>query len=144
MTELLLLLIVLLAAPLIPESEKTKKQKRKFVKFTERNDNEGETWFFFLPVNNDEEHAHYKVFSKAIELDEEETYSIELENLVSENEVDILVKHSPEGYMDTFNKIEGRMKQTEFKDICERLSNEDSFEEAMDELYKGGIKRFFG
>lgn len=95
-----------------------------FVKFTEHNDWEGESWSFFIPTNGNEEAiedlrkclAHMDDF----ELDEDET---------DEDEVDLLVKNSDTGYMDEYQKLSGEL-----------VLGDLVGSELADALYKGGIR----
>lgn len=67
-------------------------------KFTETNDNEGETWHFFIQLT-DKEYEHLD----ELLMDADIPYRIS-GKIFSEMEVDILVENSDSGYMNTFNK----------------------------------------
>lgn len=82
----------------------------KFVKLTVLDDWEGETWFFFLKVEGNESNLD-RLEGLLLELDPDgEKLELDTCDIVDEFEVDILVKHSPVGYMPVFNKITGVMK----------------------------------
>lgn len=73
----------------------------KWYEFEERNDNEGETWRFYVLLTESE----FDFLEELIESTELcNYYSIQDKNL-SEEKIDILVEYSPCGYMPTFNKI---------------------------------------
>jgi hypothetical protein len=103
-----------------------------FIKFTERNQHEGETWRFYLQVDGNEDQitklrrllAGYNVKpSISYELDDQ---------LLEETTVDALVEHGDdEGYMPAHNKVVGRF-------VCP-----DDLGHRADELYKGSIEEFF-
>lgn len=105
----------------------------KFVKFTETNDHEGEEWIFFLQVDGNE--AELAKMEDMIESWEDESgydsgYQLGSDDEIPESEVDICVKHSPSGYMDTFNKVVGVFT--------------NPVEDDLDDLfYKGGIRDHF-
>lgn len=71
-------------------------------KFTEHNDNEGETWHFFVLLTNAEHHHISALLNSGTGL--EDYYAIS-ELPQDEVELDILVKHTDSGYMDTYNKV---------------------------------------
>lgn len=88
--------------------------------FTEYNEHEGETWTFYIPVENNE-----------IEIEElqnlcENDRRYEVGDEYTENEVDILVRHARGDYMSDRQKLKGRL--TAPKNI--------------DHLYKGGIRYY--
>lgn len=95
-------------------------------KFTEHNDNEGETWHFFIQLSAGER-DHLEMLLEDFDL---EHYSISQESY-PELEVDILVKHSDCGYMNTYNKRPAPYSVSIF-DLPEEA-------EELDEIfYKGG------
>jgi hypothetical protein len=107
-----------------------------FVKFTEENDWEGETWRFYLQLEGNEEALdELTLLVEKMENWGEESYSLDLDPL-EEEEVDILVKHSDSGYMDYHQKVEGFL---EIPDNANELSEEDLFSL----FYKGGIRKLF-
>lgn len=107
-----------------------------FIKFKESNGHEGEDWYFFLQFDGNEEELK-KLEQKLDELDLLESWgdtSFRFNmNQIPESEVDILIKHSPEGYMSIFNKVTGKLSVPEWNDE----------EDALEALYKGGIERLF-
>ena len=104
-----------------------------FITFNEYNDNEGEDWNFYLPLeNNTEAILALKQKLETLEMTDEYSFGSE----IPENEVDIVVKHSREGYMDFENKVTGTMDVSKFADI-------DNPADLNDLLYKGGIVTLF-
>jgi hypothetical protein len=98
-----------------------------YAKLTEDNDWEGETWYFWIPIEGNE------LTLKQLEgcLTEDDQYEVDM-TPVPELEVDILVKHSDVGYLHTHNKLAGTLK---FGDEQAVLIGRDG-----DPLYKGGIR----
>jgi hypothetical protein len=104
-------------------------KENKYIKFTEENDSEGETWDFYIPVEGNMEAI--KLLDRCIASEEaEDEYCIDLLE-IPENEVDILCKHTRSGYYDYENKLEGILRLPDISDS-----------ELMGQLYKGGIKDF--
>lgn len=104
---------------------------KKFLKLTEHNDNEGEDWNFYIQVDGNE-----KAIDILNEVFEEDTCDFfEVGEVVPENEVDILVKHSDGGYMDYENKVNGILDIPSGKGI-------DPYDYYYDNLYKGNISAF--
>jgi len=99
-----------------------------YVKFTEENDHEGETWTFWLPVEGNE-HA-LAAFAEwlADQGPRVEDYNLELEARESEERVAALVEHGGSGYMAYHTKVSGLMS---------------SPPDNPDRLYKGGIRGLF-
>lgn len=106
-----------------------------FVKLTENNEHEGETWHFYIPYEGNEE-AIAQLFEAIALLDQDvdEEHSLDM-TPIPEVEVDILVKHADTGYMANHNKLTGVLTLPENFD--ERMADEDS-----DPLYKGQIKEY--
>jgi len=115
----------------------------KFVRFDETNDNEGETWTFWLQVNGNEDQLD-KLWNLLIDAnknpdDEDEKYeefaydlSDRNEETLPEHDVDVLVKHAAgEGYMAAHHKVVGKF-------MCP-----DSLGDGADDLYKGKICKLF-
>lgn len=75
-------------------------QMLNWYKFTEHNDNEGETWHFFIQLTKDGRDYLDELLTTGFDLN---SYSIS-EKIFTEVEVDILVENSDSGYMDTYNK----------------------------------------
>ncbi len=96
-------------------------------KFTEYNDNEGETWHFFIHLT-EEEHSHLEYLIREYQLD---SYYLS-KTALPELEVDILVKHSDSGYMNTYNK-----RPAPYPMDIKALPTDG--EELDDLFYKGGF-----
>ncbi len=80
-----------------------------FVKVTERNDCEGETWTFWIQLaGNEEQLAHLN------RLVEENVYdhilSVDMNCVEPEEAVDILLRHAVDGYWPSHNKLKGKLK----------------------------------
>lgn len=118
-----------------------------FVKLTENNDHEGETWVFWLQLENNEDQLTR--LSKIIDLSNEagfdEEYEIDLNNKLSESEVDTLVNHCGQGYMSYHNKVTGRLELPDFDDSLFEYEHEisDGVFEWLECLYKGGIRELY-
>ena len=114
-----------------------------FVRFRESNDNEGESWNFWLQLDGNE--AELQKLQDALDNNDlEDAYSLNM-TAVPESEVDILVKHSDSGYMTYENKVTGKFKMPEPKlDGDGLIANyEDANEYYFDTFYKGGIEDCF-
>lgn len=113
-----------------------------FVKFTEHNDHEGEDWNFWLQLDGNE--ADLETLSEFLEQFDPDCESYELDlTPVPEEEVDILVKHSNQGYMNYENKVSGTMTLPEID--LDRVATDDDagYEWLQDNFYKGDIARSF-
>lgn len=112
-----------------------------FVKFKEYNDNEGETWYFFLQVEGNGERLVelQDLIETLCPPDEDPWFTLDTDQWYPESEVDILVKHSPGGYMDTFQKITGKLQPID----REKLVSDYEGELTLDGLYKGGVRYLF-
>ncbi len=108
-----------------------KMSKTQFYRFTENNDNEGETWDFYFPMTEEEAKHFYGVFIQAETEVNDFPYSFEHDDILSEKEIDVLVKHSRSGYMAYHNKCLKTIKP-----ILE-LTVDDFLED--DIFYKGGF-----
>ena len=79
-----------------------------YIKFTEHNDNEGETWHFFIKLKGNKKKIFQikNLLSSILKTDPyvEDMYNLD-ETPIPESEVDILVNHSPSGHYPTFNKV---------------------------------------
>lgn len=95
-----------------------------FQQFWEHNENEGESWRFWLQYEGNED-ALARL--QALVEDSENYYLTD--TFASEGEVDTLVRYSDSGYMENENKVVGRLVLS------------DGFEE--NDLYKGGVADFF-
>lgn len=104
-----------------------------FVKLTEKNDHEGETWHYWLQWDGNTEELKKLDGFLAKHAGDDEDYSYELFHYTRyEDEVDILVEEADWGYMKTHQKFKGRLNLGDL-----------SLVEPDDILYKGGIEGFF-
>jgi hypothetical protein len=119
----------------LQQSQERENNVTTFVKLTENNEHEGETWHFYIPVEGNEE-AIGQLFEAIAVLDQDvdEQYSLDL-TPIPEGEVDILVKHADTGYMANHNKLTGVLTLPD--DFDEKMTEEDG-----DLLYKGQIKEY--
>lgn len=105
-----------------------------FVKFTEHNEWEGETWNFWLQVNGNE--TALAKLADALRVgvaDSEPEYELaSIGSAVAESTVDDLIEHADdEGYMCAHNKVTGV------------LTVPDDLGDYLDKLYKGQITNLF-
>jgi len=113
-----------------------------FVKFTEHNDHEGEDWNFWLQLDGN--HADLETLGEFLEQFDEygETYELDM-TPIPESEVDIVVKHSGQGYMSYNNKVSGILTLPEI-DLDKVATDDDAgYEWLNDNFYKGYIARHF-
>lgn len=120
---------------------------KEFVKLTEKNDHEGESWNFWLQLDGNEKALERlkKIIDLAIDAGFAEEYSIDM-TPVSEKEVDIVVKHTGQGYMDYNNKVTGTLTLPDFDDALFNYEDEiddEVFKWQNDHLYKGGVRELF-
>lgn len=102
-----------------------------YMQLAEVNEHEGETWYFYIPVQGNEV-ALEQLRAKFTEWDSGDDPEFYLaEELFTETEVDILVKHGDEGYMAYHNKLAGILPE----DVVQGLQEDDG------KLYKGNISR---
>lgn len=104
-----------------------------FVKFTEYNDHEGETWNFWLQLDGNEVELS-KLQSCLISSDNYQLSAVP----VDESEVDILVKHTDSGYMYYDNKVTGQFTCPE-----PNLDELVDYEWLDNHFYKGHIMEYF-
>lgn len=101
-----------------------------FTRFTEHNDWEGEVWTFWLQVNRNEREL-VDLFERTEP--DRETYDMQdptdSDEWITEDEVDLLVRYSDDGYMPTHTKVPGRLHLTD--------------ETTIIDLYKGGVRELF-
>jgi hypothetical protein len=102
-----------------------------YVKFTERNDWEGEIWRFWIPLPGNEDIL--EKLKNALEDSGFEEYSLDL-TPIPEADVDVLVQHAEVGYMASHNKLCGLLRISD-EDLSKLLDNDDLF-------YKGEIKAY--
>lgn len=103
----------------------------RYVKFTENNDHEGESWNFWLPVDGNEQELEVLAVLVATD-DEYPEYELDLDHPEDETAVDAFVRRAKQvegGYMDSDNKVTGVLTVPPDLDV--------------DKLYKGGIKGLF-
>lgn len=107
-----------------------------FVKFIEDNDHEGETWYFWLQLDGNED-----TLDRLADLlscaDVIEQYRFNFQAVLEDRDVDVLVKHGGSGYMDYHTKVPGRLV------IPEDLIQTTEWGPNADQLYKGGIADLF-
>lgn len=114
----------------------------KFVKFTEHNDHEGESWNFWLQLDgNEAQLKELQAWLGTFDNDGEQ-YEIDM-TPVDEFEVDVLVKYSEEGYMDEQNKVVGTFKCPEVKYKDQEPDLVEGWDWLNDNFYKGDIARHF-
>lgn len=103
-----------------------------YLKFSEQNEHEGETWHFYLPIEgNETELGKLRDYLASAEEDAEWELAYELgTDPLPEAEVDILVKHADVGYMSQHNKVSGVLATPDY-------------EADKDQFYKGGISDHF-
>lgn len=112
---------------------------RTFVRFTENNEWEGETWVFWLQLDgNENELIKLRNLLAELELEADEDaedppYELASfkENTLPEEHVDVLVKHGGSGYMAAHTKVLGKF-------TCP-----DELGDGGRALYKGDITKHF-
>lgn len=120
--------------------------ERRFARLKETNDHEGETWYWYLLINDNWDNL---VLLKEIvdQYSSEDEFELDLENSLSEGEVDTLVRHGNDTvmYQNQFNKVTGKMKKPEVDDLVHRFGNYDGQPGwlELDGLYKGGVQSLF-
>lgn len=112
-----------------------------FVKFTEFNDHEGETWVFWLQLDGNEMNlvALEQIIQDVQGREAEEPYSLDMSIELPEEHVDVLVEHGGSGYMDYHNKVSGVMKDPFYVDLVTDVG----YGPELDGLYKGGVNTLF-
>ncbi|MFE7797030.1 hypothetical protein [Nocardia sp. NPDC057440] len=108
----------------------------KFRQLTEINENEGETWHYWLQVNGNEValgHLEDFLEETANEMDQHHPEFAFEGRIMSEQEVDVLIKHADHGYMPTHQKFTGKIV---LPDDLEILG-------PFDLLYKGAVEDLF-
>lgn len=101
-----------------------------FVRFHEYNDNEGESWDFWLQLTGNEAEMA-KLDRLVSESADDEYYSLRMSDVEPESVVDKLVQYAESGYMGAHNKVKGV------------LTCPDDLGEDADDLYKGGVEALF-
>lgn len=112
-----------------------------FVKFTENNDHEGESWNFWLQKDGNEKELD-KLFDLMTDHASEEEFGMDMRE-VPESEVDIVVKHSDEGYIPYNNKVTGTFVCPEIPEDIIDTEDDSVWEWLQDNFYKGDIERHF-
>jgi len=104
-----------------------------FARLREDNEHEGEVYHYWLQVDGNEEAL--KELAEALS-DEffQDSFTLRMEPLLTEEQVDTLVDESESGYMDFEQKFTGRI---------EWPSDQMSQDDWMDAIYKGSIKECF-
>ncbi len=106
----------------------SKVANKSYMRFTEQNEWEGETWNFYIPVEgNEKELKKLKKLVDEIEAREQNGQYTMGEKLYDEKTVDVLCENSEGGYMSVHNKLKGLLK-------LPKKGKEDPF-------YKGGINK---
>lgn len=109
----------------------------RFVPFTEENDWEGETWRFWLQLTGNEaelEKLATLLIKQSTDEDgewRETPYSLDLNDVLEESQVQLLIDHAGGSYMASETKVTGTFTCPEEPD-----ENDDPF-------YKGGIRKLF-
>lgn len=105
----------------------------RFVPFFEENEWEGETWTFWLQLdgNEDELVRLYELLS------DQETYTLDLNDVESEEAVDRIVSRAYVGYYHSDNKVTGKF-------VCPENTSGFAHSEFLDDkFYKGRIEDHF-
>lgn len=113
-----------------------------FVRFTEHNDSEGESWSFWLQLDGNR--ADLETLAELLDQFDPEGTRYELDMApVSETEVDTLVKYGGQGYMNYHNKVTGTFTISEID--LELVATDDyaGYVWLNDNFYKGDIARRF-
>lgn len=114
-----------------------------FVKLTEHNDNEGESWNFWLQLDGNEDQLKQLESWIGTFDDYGEGYELNM-TPVPESEVDILVKHSDSGYMQYENKVTGTFTCPQPSEaVTSGNAGGEGYEWLNDNFYKGGIEGHF-
>lgn len=118
--------------------------QRKFVKFTENNDNEGESWNFWLQLDGNEESLQR--LKDEIDSTSDQTlsdsYKLDL-TPVPENDVNVLVRYSRRGYMMYENKVVGKFVFEVPTDDEVNDFHDTKAEYYYEKWYKGGLAEKF-
>lgn len=101
-----------------------KKQPKTYVRFTEHNEHEGETWHFYIRKQGNED-----VLAHIAELIKNEfDYEMSMKLEYIEKEVEVMVRNTGSGYMDYHNRVEKVNHRVDKKPL------------RLEDLYKGGIR----
>jgi len=94
---------------------------KSFIRFTENNDWEGESWNFYIPVEGNEIEIE-RLRDLINTQDDEMCFEMNEDTFLTEEEVDILVDNATHGYFPSDNKLD-----------------EIRCPEDLEGLYKGGL-----
>ena len=94
----------------------------------EMNEWEAEEWFFYIPVEGNEKGIHFlqEIFSDFEDGDEDTNEYSLTGAILTEQEVDALVKYGGEGYMNNHNKLEGNLDFERLKTDIETIGLSES------------------
>lgn len=113
-----------------------------YVRFTEANEWEGETWHFFIPLEGNEKVLdRLRNLVEGLNAEEGDAQFTVASDTLSDGEVEVLSRSNEwveSGYMPTFNKLSGTLT------LPIRISNQDEdvdWNEMLDAFYKGGIRK---
>jgi hypothetical protein len=106
---------------------------RRFVKLTEENDWEGETWHFWLQLDGNQAELDKLAVWLEENSQEEGGFTLNLDKTRYEDEVDLLVEESDSGYLRTHNKVVGK---ADFGDLS-------LVDDPAEILCKGHVEDFF-
>lgn len=104
---------------------------RHYVRWTEYNDHEGETWTLWLQRDGNETALEELSRRLAVEVTEEneEEFALDLDVVLNEHDVNVLVEHGGEGYAPYHTRVDGRLAVPPDLD--------------RDDLYKRGVRDLF-
>jgi len=107
------------------------------------NDNEGETWAFWLQVDGNEE-ALEKLQEMLLEYEPDPEYYHLTDIVIDESEVDTLVKYGnfDSGYWDVHHKVTGKLDLKKVR-LPKWSEDGDTCLDDHDTIYKGQIKDHF-
>jgi len=104
-----------------------------FTQFRENNEWEGEEWSFWLQRDGNEDALRALEAATDVILDDEPLYVLNLNETLTEAEVDLLCRYSSSGYYSSHNKVVGQLVLPEPLPVGVE----------GDPLYKGGIRNLF-
>lgn len=101
-----------------------------YVRWTEYNDHEGESWTFWLQRNGNEAAlTELGRFLAVMTSENDESYALDLDVVLDAHDVDVLVAHGGSGYRAYHTRVDGRLAVPATLD--------------PDDLYKGGVEKLF-
>lgn len=109
----------------------------RFVKWEETNDHEGETWFFWLQVDGNEEEL--LKLNSLVDDYQGESYYLHSKTWAEEF-IDFAVEEGGWGYMNTHTKVKGVFTCPDYQKSSEGLRLDEWFDEVF---YKGRIEDHF-